>query len=316
MEAGTEGDDASTCWKLIPGAAGDDLLLVFAHRDAERFAFTRATRDLPCHRLFARDPTGRGWYNRGIPGLGDTVQEVAASLRSVVAEHRCRRVFVLGSSMGGYAALLFGALLGADGVLAFNPQSLLDPVFPLSPPGEVEISVRDVRPAMQEGHRTRFDVVVSEDDAVDLFHLARLAALPQLHPWTVRGASHLVTEELDRRGELRPLLMQWVTGVPKEVLSPLPLLQSVAARDALTCGVHAFMADRFAEAFDDLHLAALLYPNHPGLWHFLGIAALRTGRVDRAVEAFRNALAHRPGWTHTEELLREALALRHGPPRP
>ena len=52
---------------------------------------------------------------------------MAGSLSAVLAERESRRVVTAGLSAGGYAALLFGALLGVDTALAFAPQTVVDP---------------------------------------------------------------------------------------------------------------------------------------------------------------------------------------------
>jgi pimeloyl-ACP methyl ester carboxylesterase len=61
-----------------------------------------------------------------VPGFGDTIDEVAASLKSILDEQEVERLIVIGVSAGGYAALAFGSLLEADIVLSFAPQSSLD----------------------------------------------------------------------------------------------------------------------------------------------------------------------------------------------
>jgi hypothetical protein len=86
------------------------------------FEFTTA---LPVKRLFVRDPE-RVWFQRGIPGFGQTIDEVAASLRLVISEQEVERLVMIGNSAGGYGALVFGALLEADLVLSFSPQTNLD----------------------------------------------------------------------------------------------------------------------------------------------------------------------------------------------
>ncbi|MCW2673551.1 MAG: hypothetical protein JWP14_2140 [Frankiales bacterium] len=55
--------------------------------------------------------------------LGTTVPEIATSLRAMTHHHR-RTVF-LGTSLGGFHALLLGTLVGADVVLGINPVTSL-----------------------------------------------------------------------------------------------------------------------------------------------------------------------------------------------
>jgi pimeloyl-ACP methyl ester carboxylesterase len=89
------------------------------------FEFLAASARLQVRRLFLRDPGGV-WYHRGIPGLGDRIDIAAASLSAIRDEQGIERLIAIGYSAGGYAALLFGALLGADRVIALEPQTCLE----------------------------------------------------------------------------------------------------------------------------------------------------------------------------------------------
>jgi hypothetical protein len=77
-----------------------------------------------CHSIFLNDFNKR-WYLNGIPGLGSTVDEVVKSLKQLISTFNYSKLIILGISAGGYAALLFGSLLGADTILSFCPQTLL-----------------------------------------------------------------------------------------------------------------------------------------------------------------------------------------------
>jgi len=94
------------------------------------FDFVGRTRKLerqwgqPINRILVRD-TANLWYQHGVAGLGADVDSVAASLRQLIGQIGPASVSTVGQSMGAYAAILFGALLGADKVLAFGPLSYL-----------------------------------------------------------------------------------------------------------------------------------------------------------------------------------------------
>jgi len=118
--------------RVEPGAP---LVLSFGFVDWDqppRFDFFGRTKKLEnrrgrrFNRILVRD-IHNSWYHRGVPGLGGHVDEVATSLRGLVRSIRPGRVMTIGQSMGGYAALLFGMLLGAERIVAFGPLSHLDP---------------------------------------------------------------------------------------------------------------------------------------------------------------------------------------------
>lgn len=127
-------DHTEACYlmdRIIPSAP---LIVSFGFVSWDsppRFDFFGRTKKLealtqqPLNRILLRDPLN-AWYQRGVPGLGDSVDEVAKQLRSLIAKANPSKVITLGQSMGGYAAILFGQLLGVDQILAFGPLSFLD----------------------------------------------------------------------------------------------------------------------------------------------------------------------------------------------
>jgi len=96
--------------------------------DLPKFDFVRRLQKLEAssgrgiNQIMIRD-TANFWYQHGVSGLGRDVDGVALALRRIIAQLQPASVSTLGQSMGAYAAVLFGALLGADQVLAFGPLS-------------------------------------------------------------------------------------------------------------------------------------------------------------------------------------------------
>lgn len=127
-------ETTEACWlmdRIIPGAP---LLLSFGFVSWDsppRFDFFGRSKKLealtqqPLNRILLRDPLN-AWYQRGVPGLGQTVDDVALGLRSLIAQAAPSKVITIGQSMGAYAAILFGQLLGVEQILAFGPLSFLD----------------------------------------------------------------------------------------------------------------------------------------------------------------------------------------------
>lgn len=83
--------------------------------------------------IFMRDRS-KSWYFKGVQGVSDSLRGTVAFLKSEAEKIPLpRRVILLGSSMGGYGAILHGALLAKAGVpvdhiVAFSPQIYLDPL--------------------------------------------------------------------------------------------------------------------------------------------------------------------------------------------
>jgi hypothetical protein len=61
------------------------------------------------------------WYHKGMEGISKNIPETVEYLREKISGYD--KVYFIGNSSGGYAALLFGSLLGVDKILAFQPQT-------------------------------------------------------------------------------------------------------------------------------------------------------------------------------------------------
>lgn len=66
------------------------------------------------------------WYQTGIEGLGRNIAETVEGLKAIIDRIKPSSVITIGQSMGAYAAIQYGALLGADKSIAFGPLSFLD----------------------------------------------------------------------------------------------------------------------------------------------------------------------------------------------
>ncbi len=79
----------------------------------------------PSNRILLRDSRQRAWL-AGCVGMGDDVDSVAANLRRLVTLCDPRSITCIGEGVGGFAALLFASLIGAEAALVFDPLTILD----------------------------------------------------------------------------------------------------------------------------------------------------------------------------------------------
>jgi pimeloyl-ACP methyl ester carboxylesterase len=184
------------------------------------FHLFEATSGLPVKRLFVRDPA-LVWFQHGVPGFGETIDEVAASLRMVVDEQEVERLVVVGSSAGGYAALAFGSLLEADLVLSFSPQTMLergwldeagDDRWPghfknLAALGGPDPRWTDLREALPRERRPRtvYELHYPAPFELDARHAERLADLPGVTMIGHDRGYHNFIQGLRNRGELEAI---------------------------------------------------------------------------------------------------------------
>lgn len=187
--------------------------------DIPPFEFHRMTESLSVNRVFIRDMR-QGWYQSQVKdglfaGLSDgeveTVQDWFSSTRTVF----------IGNSMGGFAAILFGALFAADHVLAFAPQTSVSPLGLLR--------CRDFRWARQilrmylrngfvrNSHDLRkvllktppkepIEIFYGEICRYDTCHATYLSDLPGVTATMIPGARHGAVRRLRDSGQLIQVL--------------------------------------------------------------------------------------------------------------
>ena len=193
------------------------------------FEFFRLTSGFPAKKAFLRDPR-RGWYQLGIPGVGDSSADVQHFLEAVIAKAAADRVVMAGASAGGFAALLFGARCGADEVMAFSPQTFIDAENRRQSSDDrwvdqidaLHLSMADRAPTLDlldvlrnEPGRTRFQVHVSSDDPLDMLHARRIADRGGVEIFEHERGGHRLVKTLRDRGLLQPMLLRALSAGPE-----------------------------------------------------------------------------------------------------
>ncbi|WP_306004597.1 alpha/beta fold hydrolase [Aquicoccus porphyridii] len=293
-----------------PGASR--LVIFFAAKDLsfDRFNFFQLGRELPEHRMFVNNGSNE-WYQSGLPGLGADVSECVAMLQAWQAALGAVEICTVGTSMGAYGAIQYGAALGAR-VLAFASESRLGmphsrsaqhyeastpPVYP------------DLRPALTKS-TTDVTLFVGERDPVDLSAASELAAIPGVRAYSLVGCAHVVPTFLSRRSRLGPLLRAFVAG---EALPDLPAIGSALETPEYVTAVRdahqAAQTREWQQAETAARRALHLLPFGEAAEFLLGQALLHQGATAESVDLLaRNALSQPPD--DNEALLLLAVGLR------
>lgn len=218
-------------------ADADTALISFSAMGTGRgsFDFFRVLDPLPQYsKLLVRDPSSC-WYNNGLPGVGRPLDLIADRIERELLQLGAREVIAIGYSMGAYAAILYGCLIGASRIVALSPQTLLDPILRHSPPPGIELQAPDLVPVVRSAPDVEIELVAAWDDLLDVFHAHRLAHLPWVRLLAMPGRTHEFLADLHRSGQLVPLIAQLVTGeVPEQCEPPAEIEADVAARIADT----------------------------------------------------------------------------------
>jgi predicted esterase YcpF (UPF0227 family) len=88
----------------------------------DSFEFFAVTNTLNCNRILIKDPSKRV-YLKGVGGKLNSMERLIRQLKSDIESIHPKTVTVIGTSGGGFAAILFGHLLKADFVHAFSPTT-------------------------------------------------------------------------------------------------------------------------------------------------------------------------------------------------
>jgi len=122
-------DDSSLL--LDVGTGSDTLVVTFASlggaSGVASFEFFNSIFPFDVDKIFVRDMF-TSWYLQGLRGLTHTISDTAAYLRSIIDECQYKHVVFIGYSMGGFGAIAHGVLAGARVILAFGPQTFVDPL--------------------------------------------------------------------------------------------------------------------------------------------------------------------------------------------
>jgi hypothetical protein len=226
------GDDPAFADEEPLSADMDDdsstLLIAFGGMNQEvgitPFEFFGQASDIPVKRLFVRD-LRQAWYHRGLPGHGSTLESVGETLRALIRAHDVERLVVTGNSAGGYAALLFGKMLGADTVLCFAPQTIIDMTAlgnmgdhrwddylqPLVDHRALDRRWVDLRPALDAAERARdvdtsYLVFFADSLRTDRLHAERLLGLDGLRLYRFGKGEHYLVSSLRDAGALKRIL--------------------------------------------------------------------------------------------------------------
>lgn len=89
------------------------------------FEFRKALSNLECNFVFFRDVC-RSWYHHDIKGFGENFEAKGVNMKAILGRLAETELYTLGSSAGGFAALMFSAFLKPKSTLLFGPQVFID----------------------------------------------------------------------------------------------------------------------------------------------------------------------------------------------
>jgi hypothetical protein len=284
--------------KVITIEPGLPLLITFAPVNSNGFALLARTSQLGYNTAHLRDPQD-AWFQRGVSTSLPTPEAVAEHLRALVRSLNPSRVVTVGSSMGGYGALLFAALLRADAALAFAPQTLLDRRLPHTPSSTVQPSPwLDLASADTVASLATTEVccVYGTDDIVDIWNTTRMGGLRRMTPFAVRQQNHLVIKHMVQNGDFVRLIHHYCGKADLALRSEI---DDRTRNPEVVDLVHSLVPMLYMDAADDaveLHCERLtsLHPDWAMPYSVRARIEKRRGRVADAAFWIERAIERSP----------------------
>ena len=184
------------------------------------FEFFKLTKSMKVNKIYLRD-IDQELYHSGFPGVSGSIEETVSYLKQKIDVCGARRVVVFGNSMGAYAALLFGVLIGADAVHAFAPNTFVcdkgsDDNETHRLGNEITRRIRekysaryfDLKDVIQlHGNACELNLYFDSGHETDVEHAMHLNGLPNVVLHAFSDGSHHLIKALKRSGELRRIII-------------------------------------------------------------------------------------------------------------
>ena len=176
------------------------LIIFFAAQDMKpgKYNFFQMGKEIDENLLFVNDLSNQ-WYQNGIDSLGETFEETINVIQQWIKHLNIDEVYTLGTSMGGYAAIMYGVHLNAN-ILSFAPEIILK-----TPYSRSKKKIRDKTkihyPNLEEiikGYTKPITVICGESDVLDIYFAGLLTPTKTLQVITIKGADHYIPMFLTR----------------------------------------------------------------------------------------------------------------------
>jgi len=184
------------------------------------FEFYNASKILDDHKIFIRD-LDQCWYQNGLQSISNNVYSTAEYIKNQIKCINARRVFFVGNSMGGYAAILFSCFVRGVDVIAFAPQTFISPnlllkhrdlrwgkqILKTYKKSLLKRKVLDLRPLLLcSGYEKKISVFVSKEDRLDCNHASHIKGIQGVNIYEFSGGGHGIVKSLRDQG-LLPAIM-------------------------------------------------------------------------------------------------------------
>lgn len=268
-----------------PNPESDKLLVYFSSVSSRTTVGQSFFAENKINKLFLRDP-GRSWFNGPIPGLSKDADDLADIIRQYAGSVPPENIVMSGSSMGGYAAILFGCLLGAGKVVAAAPQLRLHPSTPYSP--KMRVKYADLYPVIASRNpRTKIQLWYGIEEIMDLYHNVPAWGMEGILHRPQKGSMHSILNAIKKEGRVEEFFQSILKDTP---FHSEEYDLSFINNDLISKAVKSLYVDK-----DDSAVIETLTPiadeyGLSAIHHALGLSHYRKGDLRSAEISFEAAI--------------------------
>lgn len=278
--------------KVVRGDANKATYIIFSSVDIEKgkFMFWKIANRMQGNKIFINDE-GNGWYVHGIPGMGHDVRSSANALISILKKIGSAEVILIGPSMGGYGAMLYGSII----------KILLPSVDVrcISFGGEFLLYTKETRSrALTKKAKNNWFAdlrmllavsmlnvthIYGDNDINDVFQATLVNGLHNINLISISNGPHAISNYIAKHQDLTRILNRfecenifYVDGVSR-------VSQSVKHGALLFQGHMLMLENNPIDAIESLRKAVELMPDHALSRHKYGQALLLNKQMDEAL---------------------------------
>lgn len=183
------------------------------------FEFYKASGIINENKIFMRD-FSQAWYHAGLRGISKDIDSTAAYIEREIKEITPKKIYFVGNSMGGYAAILFHALLGQGQAIAFAPQTFIsselrqkhkdnrwsEQIYNVLSLPTTKKEAHDLGGLLNERPGCNISIFVARDNTLDLSHSTHIKKCPGVQIYEFDTGGHELVRELRNDGKLAQII--------------------------------------------------------------------------------------------------------------
>jgi hypothetical protein len=145
------------------------------------------------------------WYNKGLQGITSSIEETVEYLRNEIKDYK--KVYFIGNSSGGYAAILFGSLLNVTAVISFVPQTIIYNQ-------DADKKYKDIKPYINDTTEYYVYGDLSYKDQKNLHHISQVEHINKFRNVYAMKRPAINLQKMRDSGELFRIIKGVINGMP------------------------------------------------------------------------------------------------------